>query len=739
MMTNSPHLEYNSAFDLLAPPVKKWVWKQGWKNLREIQLLAIPPLLEGRDTIIAAATAGGKTEAAFLPLLSRAFAEREAIGFVILYISPLKALINDQHRRLEGLCEDLSMPLTKWHGDVSANIKQKSLKQPSGVLLITPESLEAMLMNKAAQATRAFAGTQAIIIDELHAFMGTERGVQLRSVMNRIEKLVDRQIPRIGLSATLGDMAMAAHYLRSDAKHEIPIIEASSVGNKIMLQLRSYIEPSEKRNEDTVESYAGLAKAQIAEHLFMTLRGSHNLIFAGSKQNVEYYGATLRDYCEEKILPNEFFTHHANISKPDREALENRLKAGRLPTTAVCTSTLELGIDIGDVKSVAQIGCSGSVAALRQRMGRSGRRNGESAILRCYNISDELNQKSHILDYLYLPLVQAIAEIQLLLEGMFEPPDSAHLHLSTFVHQILALINERGGIRAKLLYQVLCQSAPFDNISTTMFQDILRAMASEASQLIEQAPDGTLLLGKQGEYLSSHYSFYAVFETSEEYRVVCNGKTLGTLPVMGPTAKNMLIIFSGRRWRILEVHATDKMIIVESAKGGNPPKFEGNGPRRHSILDEKMRKLLLEKPQLQFLNATAATLFESACNSYQDYQLQQSALFTHGDDVILFPWAGSDMIDTLNLLFQSQGYRTENLDYAITIKQCSQTKVKEVIQNLADGKLYDREKIATYVENKTLGKYDEYLTDDLLVKQLASRLPSLPTLRAWAKSVIKTT
>ena len=718
----------SDAFGQLATPVQKWVWKQGWPSLRDIQIDAIPHLMAGGDAIISAATAGGKTEAAFMPLLSRVSNAEVSSSFDILYISPLKALINDQYRRLEELCEDLRLPVTKWHGDVGAGVKQKALKKPSGVLLITPESLESLFMRKGTQISRLFGGTQAIVIDELHAFMGTERGVQLRSLMNRLEVLTGKQIDRVGLSATLGDMGMAAEYLRSNSKVPIPIIKGSSGSTELKLQLRSYILPLLKEGE--VPSVS--AEMQIANHVFKAVRGTHNLIFAGSKQSVELYGATLRDLCEEDNLPNEFFTHHANISKSDRETLERRLKDGRLPTTAVCTSTLELGIDIGDVEAVVQIGCSGSVSALRQRMGRSGRRAGAPTILRAYNRSYELTNKASMLDFIRPRLVQAVAEIELLLAGVYEPPTSPCLHMSTLVHQVLALIVERGGADARDLYKTLSRSAPFDIIPVDMFMDLLRAMARKGSDLLEQAPDGTLMLGSEGEMLTSHYSFYAVFETQEEYRVLCAGNDLGTLPVMGPTAEGMIIIFSGRRWQIIEVHQQDKVIEVKPAKGGSPPKFDGNGPSRHRIIDEKMLEIYKSENHHRYMDEAAAGLLNEGRSSFNRYGLEGASILAQGDGVILFPWAGSAMVNALMMIFQHNGYTVENEDYALSIKDIPIKTVRAAIEQLAIGNVPDIEEIAWSVGNKAMGQYDHYLTETLLVQQLASTLPTPDEFQVWA-------
>ena len=198
--------------------VQRWIWEQGWSQLRPIQELAITPILSGQtDLIISAATAGGKTEAAFLPIFSRILQE-PASGIRVLGISPLKALINDQHRRLSELGDRLDIPVTPWHGDVAANRKQKVLKNPAGIVLITPESLEALLALRGTELPNLLAHLHYMLIDEMHCFIGSERGRQLQSLMHRIEVKLGRSIPRIGLSATLGDMSLAAQFLRPGEK-----------------------------------------------------------------------------------------------------------------------------------------------------------------------------------------------------------------------------------------------------------------------------------------------------------------------------------------------------------------------------------------------------------------------------------------------------------------------------------------------------------------------------------------
>jgi len=428
------------AFEKLTRPIQKWIRAQGWRELRYIQSKAVHAIIDDdADLIIAATTAGGKTEAAFLPLISQVLDNpAQLTGFDLLYIGPLKALITDQAGRLDDICREAEMLVTPWHGDVSASVKTRALKSPSGILLITPESLEALFVRRGLEIPRLFGATRAIIIDELHTVLDSERGVQMRSLLTRMELAVGHPIRRIGLSATLGDMKLTRVYLRPDNPTAVELLEAEGSEAELLIQLRGYISGDE--NTETVS-----ATRQIASHLFKHLRGTDNLVFAGSRQSVEIYADQLRSLCEHERLPQEFYPHHASLSRDHRNFVEHRLKDGLKPTTAVCTSTLELGIDIGDVTCVAQIGAPFTVASLRQRLGRSGRRAGQPAILRQYAVETRLTPESNYIDRLRLGLVRAIAMIDLLLEGWCEPPRTQALHLSTLVHQILSVIAERGG------------------------------------------------------------------------------------------------------------------------------------------------------------------------------------------------------------------------------------------------------------------------------------------------------
>lgn len=710
-MTNSPPSSSESSFDLLHPAVRRWIWRQGWGELRDVQDAAIPLLLAGDgDALISAATAAGKTEAAFLPIVS-AIADDGATGFKVLYLSPLKALINDQFRRLESLCEEAEVPVFRWHGDVAASSKRKAREQPAGIVLITPESLEALFIRRGTDIARLFAGLRYVVIDELHAFIGAERGVQMQSLLARLEVVLGRSVARVGLSATLGDLGLAAECLRPGAGSAVKLLASTADGRELRVQVRGYVT---RREAGSGDKEPPSARHDIAAHLFDKLRGSHNLIFAGSRQYVELYADTLRELCEGKGLPNEFFPHHGSLSRELRETVEARLKDGSVPTNAVCTTTLELGIDIGDVESVAQIGAPRSIAALRQRLGRSGRRAGKPAILRIYVEEKEVTARGHPLDTLRLETAQSVAAIRLLVEGWCEPPVPLSLHLSTLAHQVLALIAQYGGIKPARAFTLLCQSGPFRKVTPAVFADLLRSLGNTENRLIEQAPDGTLMLGEVGERVVEHYGFYSVFETPEEFRVISGGRQLGMLPVDSPLAPEMMIVFAGRRWIVVAVHTAEKVLEVAPAPGGIPPKFGGGeAGEMHDRLAAEILSVYRGTDVPPFLDASGKELLAEGREAWRRLGLDHSRILAHGNDVLLFPWAGSRRRNSLFLALLSLGLNASIFDLAIEVT-ADRSAVEAALSHLALHPPPDPKCLARAVKTKQVDKYDPYLDEELL-------------------------
>ncbi|NHO31395.1 DEAD/DEAH box helicase [Acetobacter fallax] len=747
MTAETPSAAGNSAsFDLLHETVRRWLWRQGWGELRDIQERSIPCLLKGnRDLIIAAGTASGKTEAAFLPIVSR-LAENERKpggGFESLYISPLRALINDQFSRIETLCEDLDIPVIKWHGDVAASIKNRARKRPEGILLTTPESLEAMLVRHGNDAPRLFGNLSTIVIDEMHAFMNTERGRQLQSLMNRIEIAAGHTVTRVGLSATLADMKIAAAFLRPLNPDTVDILDTTSGTQPVKLQLRGIIDsrpPRKNSKTEAGEAPENVARAAITRHLFETLRGHRSLIFANSRQNVELFATTLNERCQALGVPEEFFAHHGNLSREHREEAERRLKEEHRPGSIVATTTLELGIDVGHIDSVAQIGPGHTVSGMRQRLGRSGRRAGQSSVMRIYTTEMPIDEQIHPIDALRPRTIQTIAMVSLMLRRWNEPPQTGQLHLSTLVQQILALIAQHGGLTAKQGWQRLVESRVFPEIDRALYTAVLRRMGDPEVRLIEQAPDGTLLPGEEGERLISHRSFYAVFMTPEEFKVVTDrGRTLGAVPVENPILPEQVIIFAGRRWRVLEIDTSRREILVTPAQGGTPPTFGGDGlPPAEGVVAE-MHRVYNNITIPKFLDETAITLLTEARETFDALGLRHNSLCHHGDQFLLFPWAGDRAQLALILALTAHEVSATSDGIAITVPAEDEDVLLKALKKLAAAPAPDPVALARLVPDMKRAKYDQYLGNDLLARCYASdridasRIPALAAdlLQRW--------
>lgn len=720
-MTSPPSGSDSSSLDRLHERVRRWIWDQQWSELRDVQETAIGTILGSEnDVIITAATAAGKTEAAFLPIASALLNDRGAAatpGVRVLYVGPLKALINDQWRRLDGLCESLEIPVHRWHGDVTASARQKLIRHPDGILLITPESLEALFVRRGPDVARIFGGLRFVVIDELHAFIGSERGMQLQSLLHRLEQGLRRRVRRIGLSATLGDMSIAADFLRPPNRREAAptIVTSDESGTGVKLRLHGFKGGTDAGAEEEDDS----ATRSIAQHLFKHLRGSNNLVFANARGNVEGYTDRLARMCAAANLPQEFFAHHGSLSRELRLHVEEQLKRGDRPLTVVCTSTLEMGIDIGAVKTVAQIGRPPSVASLRQRLGRSGRR-GEPAVLRLYIEEATVTDRSSPQDAIRAELVETIAMVNLLLGKWIEPPVAGLVHGSTFVQQLLSLIAQHGGVSAADAYTLLCESGPFLHVTRAMYKALLRQLA--AHDLIEQMKDGLLIHGSKGEKLVNHYDFYTAFVTPDEYRLMAAGTLLGTLPLLIPVMEGSFLIFAGRRWRVLDVDQEKRVIVLTPAGGGRVPLFRSNG---RGIVHDRIRREMLaiytsaEVPT--FLDATAAELLREGRENFARYLLHRTNFIRSGDGTLYFPWSGDLALNTLLQQLAVRGLAVSIEGPAIAAHRTAPEGLRDAVISCERERPIDTVALAAKVENQIEEKWDAYLDEGTLCASLASR------------------
>jgi ATP-dependent Lhr-like helicase len=742
-MTNSPASD-SEALAQLHPTVQRWVAQQGWPRLRDIQRRAILPILARQsDVLIMARTAGGKTEAAFLPIVSSLAAAGS--GLRALCVSPLKALISDQAYRLTPLCEAAGLRLQPWHGDISVG-KASFWRSPADILVTTPESLESMLMRRAPELFRICADLRYVVIDELHAYFGSTRGAQLISQLHRLEVALKRSIPRIALSATVGHLE-AAHQVLRPGRTALPltVIQDSVQVGELKVQVRAMrmghrsapppppegfvplppeseeeaeaqVVEQQERNRDEWSDSLG----QICDHLFTRLRGSSHLVFANSRANVEQVAERLSSRCEAEHLPQEFFAHHGTLSKELRVELEHRLRDGKLPTTAVCTSTLELGIDLGDVESVAQIGPPPSVSSLKQRLGRSGRRAGAAQILRQYVILPNPEKQRNAVDALHLPLVQAIATLEGLLAGEYESPWPGDLHLSTLVHQLLSrIVQGRRGEFAKSLYQELCGSdGPFGHVTPAIFADVLRSLGDK--NVLEQLQDGTLLPGEVGEKLTASYQFYATFQTPEEFAVLSvAGQRLGTMPLTDPVMPGQLLIFAGRRWQVVELNAEQRFIVLAPGGRGRTPMFDGGPGSVSDIVQRRMRQVLADQAVPAYLDEVAVGALREARVRFTQLGLGDRDVVAYASGVLLGHWSGARVGNALAAACGRLELSFEQLGPVLQLRGVGEGELVPALEKLVD--VLSSTPAALIAPPVTEDKFDPLLMPSLIRTNYAAR------------------
>lgn len=725
--TSSDH----PAFDLLDRGVQRQLYAMKWPALRPIQAESIKTYLgSDSDLLLMAETAAGKTEAAFLPILS-SIAD-EPIGSVrTVYVGPLKALINDQFSRVEMLCTHLEMPVHRWHGDVGATQKEALVKRPGGVLLITPESLESLLINRTAHLASLFGGLRAIVIDELHAFLAGERGLHLASLLSRIARYRRPDEPRarlIGLSATIGDPLIAQRYLNPAQPGHVAIITDQGASAEIRFRVHGYdavklrTDRLDKQDgtanlEDDLEPDA-LVMAAIAEDLVEHCRTHSNLVFANAKGDIEILADMANEAARDAGIPESFLVHHGSLSKDVREDAEEQMKSGR-PRTTICSSTLEMGIDIGSVRLVGQIGAPWSVASLKQRMGRSGRKPGEPRRLRCFVDCTTHADDSNPLSLLPIELLQTIAVCDLMLEGWVEPPESGQLDLSTLTHQIISTIAETGALTASELNQRLCREGPFGNVPGPILVRLLRALGG--ADIIEQGADDKLILGLVGEKLRARRDFYAAFASRAEYSVITGTRVLGTLPIDALPKEGDHIVFAARRWQIASVDTERQELHVTAAKRRKRPKFLGGVGRVHQRVVDRMMHLLAAESEVPYLDATATESLAAARLVAKEYRLaERRRVSLNSKNCLWLTWTGTAETMTYEALLASHGVEARR-EVPGLVCGCSMGDLESLLAPWRN-QTPDMLTLAEHVHPKQRRKYDAYFPDELLEEGIATSL-----------------
>jgi len=618
------------SFDLLSEPIRKFIRDKGWEQLRPIQTAAIAKILSSDDNfILASRTASGKTEAAFLPILSKV--NFNDSGVQVLYISPLIALINDQFYRIEELCKNLDVTVTKWHGEANKTLKERLIKQPNGIVLITPESLEAMFVNKPFNVKHLFFNLKYVVIDEIHSFIGTDRGIQLKSILSRLQKINSKSFSIVGLSATIGDYDEAKKFTGDDFKTKVLLDRTAKEINALFRYFKN-------KNEEL--------PLELLKDLYIETKDNKVLIFPNSRGRAEEVAVKLRKISDRvKGHPN-YFSHHSSVDREVREYVEYFAKNNNRQNFCIaCTSTLELGIDIGTVDEVVQIDATHSIASLIQRVGRSGRKEGESSNLYLYATNE-------------WSLLQSIACWLLYKEGFIEPPQKNVKPFDILVHQALSTTKGHSGILLTELINQLKENAAFREIELSEIDEILKHLIE--IDFLEKLQH-EVIIGVEGEKVVNSRDFYSVFKTEENFKVVNAGNTIGEIPFSPQIIEDENIMLSAKIWKIKFIDHKAKKIEVIPTKDGKKPMFFGGGAIIHQRIREKMFEVLYSKTEYDFLDQPSCDETEIMRKDFSVFNINdlqsERPLLIAEKHLQLFTFTGTRVNRTIQLLLNIAGIK----------------------------------------------------------------------------------
>ena len=563
-----------NVFTRYAPFIQDYIYQSGWQALRSVQNAAAEAIFNTDDNVLlTASTASGKTEAAFFPILTL-LDEDPPHSVGVLYIAPLKALINDQFGRLSELCEEAGIQVTRWHGDVSHAQKRRLLRKPSGILQITPESLESLMINKHMEIPSLFGDLRFIVIDEVHSLLRGDRGMQTFCLIERMCRLADCRPRRIGLSATIGNPEEAGRFLGAGSGRRtlIPRIEGGREVWRLSMEHFFNSGPQADEGRQLIDAAPVLEEASDTApkaadpgigYIFEHSRGRKCLIFTNSREECEALCQSLRQYCEANHESDRFLIHHGNLSVSYRESAEAEMKDDDSLLSVCATATLELGIDIGRLERAFQVDAPFTVSGFLQRMGRTGRR-GDPCEMWFVMREDHPEPRAMLPQLIPWYLIQGIALVQLYIEERFvEPPRTQRLPYSLLYHQTMSTLASCGEMTpAELATRVLTLSS-FHLITQDDYRILLRHLIKIGH--IDQTENGGLIVGLEGERIVNNYKFYAVFQENVEYAVRAGAEELGTIVKPPPIGDKIAI--AGRVWVVEEVDHRRREVCCTLVKG----------------------------------------------------------------------------------------------------------------------------------------------------------------------------
>ncbi|MBN1612037.1 MAG: DEAD/DEAH box helicase [Polyangiaceae bacterium] len=680
-----------SSFDRLSGALQYQIVNGlGFRDLRPVQLQAIDTLLDGKNAVVLAPTAGGKTEAALFPVLSMVDSE-DWRPVSVLYLSPIRALLNNQESRVSRYAGVVGRRAFKWHGDTSQSARKRFLDDPTDILLITPESLEAMLMSGRIPARQLFAGLRVAIIDEVHAFADDDRGAHLSALLERLTRFCGRDIQRIGLSATVGNPDEILRWLQGSSKRDRSIVNPGGTGREPELSL-DYV--------------GGLENA--ARVIELLHPGRKRLVFVDSRSKAEQLGNLLG---QREVVT---FVTHGSLSARERHDAERAFHEGS-NCVIVATSALELGIDVGDLDHVLQIDSPPSVASFLQRMGRTGRRGGAA------NCTFLATKESAVL--------QASAIVRLFREGFVEPvtPSQAAYHI--LAHQLMALAVQHGGVGRGDWWAWLEGATVLGQV-TAAEREAVQAHMLEGDILSDQ--EGKLWLGREGERRYGRANFrelYAVFDSPRMVTVRAGQDEVGSvdasfLAAIDSDAERGAFMLGGRAWQIITIEWERGICVVQPAREGRAPRWVGGAQFLGFELCQAMRKVLLASEDDPALSQRARRVMETQRAEFLFLKDEPAPFVQNSEEITWWTFAGGAANLLLARMLESAlGEKVVSKNTSITLKEDagrSLAAVREFVRDISVRGGPDVEDASRHAEGAgargRMSKFDPCLPQALFAK-----------------------
>ncbi|MCL2226021.1 MAG: DEAD/DEAH box helicase [Oscillospiraceae bacterium] len=713
-------------FNRLAPFIQDFIYQNKWEELRGNQVAACEAILDSDDNLLlSSGTASGKTEAAFLPVLTELY-NRPSASVGVLYISPLKALINDQFKRLEQMLLDSNIPVTKWHGDASQTQKNRLVKNPEGLLQITPESLESLITNKRGAVLSMFSDLRFVIIDEVHYFMRDVRGLQLLCILERINRLTGSNPRRVGLSATLGDISLAQNWLNTNTGRECaaPIVEEGK--KRVRLHVERFVNYADKRDFEERDGSGNVVNVSAGdigdrehyEYLFKQTLDKKTIVFTNSREETELVMAHLREIALKNKAPDVYRVHHGNVSALLRESTEDEMKSADEKIVTGATVTLELGIDIGSLDQAVQIGAPLNVASFAQRLGRCGRRGQVPQLLFTFVESIKINSDD-ILGPINWGFIRTIGIIELYLkEHWIEPIPPQNYAYNLLYHQTMSCLKSNGEMSAAGLAQSVLSLGCFKSIPQEDYKRLLTHML-DIDQL-QRTEHGGLMIGREGERVVNSHKFLTVFVAPEYLLVKDESRTIGTVDKIYPVGIRFAL--AGLAWETVDVNEKSKVLFVKRVPGISLVDWDVDFlAELHTTLVQKVRSVLKGSEPYPYLSdrckeRLAEIQYIARGNGILDNLVTQLS----DKKFAIFPWVGTRQLMTLNYALRQRGVKSKMPFITCVYLEATFDGTKDALENIISDILHSNLNLYYLPlpdKVQVPGKYNEFIPLNLLRKQ----------------------